>query len=67
VCSVLGPSLQEGHRVAGACPEKGNMAGKGSSEQVLQGVAEGAGAVQSGEEEADGRPYCSLQLPERRL
>ena len=26
-----------------------------------------AGMVQSGEEEAEGRPYCSPQLPERRL
>jgi len=28
---------------------------------------EGAGAVQSGEEEAEGGPYCCLRLPERRL
>ena len=25
------------------------------------------GAVEFGDEEAEGRPYCSLQLPERRL
>ena len=25
------------------------------------------GTVQSGEDEAQGRPYCSLELPERRL
>jgi len=65
--SVLGPSLQEGHWGAGVCPEKGKEAGEGSGEQVLQGAAEGAGGVYSGEEEAEGRPYCSLQLPERRL
>jgi len=35
LCSVLGPSLQEGHFVGGACPEKGNEAGEGSREQVL--------------------------------
>ena len=35
LCSVLGPSLQEGHRGAGACPEKGNKGGEGSREQVL--------------------------------
>ena len=29
VCSVLGPSLQERHGGAGACPEKGNRAGEG--------------------------------------
>jgi len=51
------PSLQEGqerHGVAGACPEKSNEAGEVSREQVLRGVAEGTGAVQSGEEEAEG-------------
>jgi len=35
--------------------------------QILCRVAEGAGVVQSGEEEAQGRPHCCLQLPERRL
>ena len=35
--------------------------------QFLWGAAEGAVMVQSGEEEAQGRPYCCLQLPERRL
>ena len=39
----------------------------GFGTQVLWGVAEGTGIVQSGEEEAQGRPHCSLQLPERRL
>lgn len=28
--SVLGPPLQEGHRGAQACPEKGNETGEGS-------------------------------------
>ena len=58
---------REDYGGAGACPEKGNEAGEGSREQVLWGVAEGAGAVQPGEEEAEGGSYCSLQLPERRL
>jgi len=31
---ILGPSLQEGHGGAGACPEKGSEAGEGSGEQV---------------------------------
>ena len=31
------------------------------------GAAEGAGIAQSGEEEAQGRLDCSLQLPEIRL
>ena len=34
LCSALGPSRQEGHGGAGACPEKGNEAGEGSGEQV---------------------------------
>ena len=45
LCSVLGPSLQEGHWHADACPEKGSEAGEGSGEQVLRGVAEGTGVV----------------------
>ena len=40
---------------------------KGSGAQVLWGAAEGAGIVQPGEEEAQERPYCSVQLPERKL
>jgi len=34
--------------------------GEGSGAQALRGAAEGAGIVQSREEEAQGRPYCSL-------
>jgi len=30
LCWVFGPSLQEGHWGAGACPEKSNEAGEGS-------------------------------------
>ena len=45
LCSVLVPSLQEGHWVAGARPEQGNKASEGSGEQFLWGVAEGAGIV----------------------
>ena len=60
LCSVLGPLLQEGHGSARASPEKGNEASEGSGEQVLRGAAQGAGIVQPGEEEAQGRPYCTL-------
>ena len=49
------------------CPEKGNKTGEGSGAQVLRGAAEGAGIIYSGEEEAQGRPHCTLQLPEGRL
>jgi len=54
LCPVLGPSLQEGHWGAGAWPEKGSEAGEGAGEQVPWGAAEAAGAVQAGEEEAEG-------------
>jgi len=37
-----------------------------SGTQVLWGAAEGAGIVGCGEEEAQGRSYCPLQLPRRR-
>ena len=40
---------------------------EGCRAQVLWGVAEGPGIVYSAEEETQGRPYHSLQLPERRL
>ena len=60
LCPVWGPLLQEKHQGPGPCPEKGNKAGEGSGAQALGGMAEGAGIVQSGEEEAQGRPYCSL-------
>ena len=34
-------------------------------EYGLWAATEGTGAVWSGEEEAEGRPYCSLRIPER--
>ena len=49
----------------GLLPKKGNKACEGLGEYVLQGVTEGTGVVLSGEEEAEGRPYCSLPMPER--
>ncbi|XP_063208204.1 uncharacterized protein LOC134523321 [Chroicocephalus ridibundus] len=46
-------------------PQKsGNEAGKGSEGQVLGGAAEQT--VHPGEKDVEGRPYCSLQLPEMR-
>jgi len=65
--SVLGPSLQERHQGPEACPEKVNKAGKGSGAQVLWGATERTEIVQSAEENAEGRPHHSLQLPEERL
>ena len=40
---------------------------KGLENQDLGQAAEGTRVVQPGEEEAEGGPYCSLQLPERRV
>ena len=48
------------------CAESANRAGE-ELENELWEVAKGTGAVQSGEEEADGISHCALQLPERRL
>ena len=47
--------------------ERVQTPGEGSGAQVLWGVAEGTGIVQSGEKEAQGRPCHLLQLPEKRL
>lgn len=40
---------------------------EGSGAQVLGGTAEGTGIGWFGEEEAQERAYCSLQLPARKL
>jgi len=47
--------------------KKGNESIVRSGAQALWGVANGTVIAQSVEEKAQGRPYCSLQLPERRL
>ena len=40
---------------------EGQWSCEGSGAEVWWGAAEGTGVAQSGEEEAQGRPYCSLQ------
>jgi len=40
---------------------------RGLENKSNEETTEGTGAVQSGEEEAEGGAYCSLQLPERRV
>ena len=42
------------------CPIPNDHVTIGPGAQALRGVAEGAGIAQSREEEAQGRPYCSL-------
>jgi len=49
------------------CPKKSKETGEGPRAQGLLGLAEGTGIVYSGEKEVQGRLYCSLQLPKRRL
>ena len=55
-----------GHRAHGQGPwsmsRDGQWSCAGSGVHILKGTAEGTGMTQSGEEEAQGRPYCSLQL-----
>ena len=65
LCSVLGSSVQKGRGGAGEGPEKGNKAGEGLGEYGLRGETEETGAVWSGVKEAEGRRYCSLQIPDR--
>jgi len=64
LCSILGPSLPEGHTGRGVCPENGNevvmgLEHKSDGEQLRE-----LGLFSEGEEEAWGRPYHSVQLPE---
>jgi len=46
---------------------EGEQSCEGSGAQVLWGASEETGMVQSVEEEAQRRHYCSIQLSERRL
>lgn len=61
------PSRQKGHWGTGACSRMANEADKMSRKHIFWGTAEGTRVVLSGEEEAQGGPHRSLQLPERRL
>ncbi|XP_071881955.1 uncharacterized protein [Anas platyrhynchos] len=45
------------------CPEEGYEDGERPGGEDVRGTAEGTGPVQPGEEEAEGRPHRSLQLP----
>ena len=68
LCSVLGPRYTD-YKDIEALERVQRRAVKlwRAWTQFLWGAAEGTGIVQSGEEEAQGRPYCSLQRPEGRL
>ena len=62
LCAVLGTTVQKGKETVGECPEEGDEDGEGPGGEDL-GAAEVTGPVQPGEEEAEGRPHHSLQLP----
>lgn len=62
---VLGFSLEVGCGGARTHSEKSNRAAEGTGKQELWVAAEGTGVILSGEKE--GRPHCSIQLPEGRL
>jgi len=56
------PSAQEGHGPVGVGPEEGHKNDQWDGTPFLIGEAERIGAVQPGEEQASGRPYCSLPV-----
>ena len=61
---ALEPSAQERHGPVGAGPEEGHKNDQRDGTPLLQGKAEGVGAVQPGEEQAVGRPYSGLSVTE---
>lgn len=61
----FGPSLQQRHCGAATYPVKGNTASEGSGTQIVWEEAGVTGIDYFGVE-ANGRRYCSLQLPERK-
>jgi len=56
------PSAQEGHGTVGAGPKEGYKNDPRDGAPLLGGQAERVGLVQPGEEEAAGRPDCSLSV-----
>lgn len=58
----LGPSLREGYSVAQMSEVKSSETAERTRKLKLWRVAEG-----TGEKGAEGRPHCSLRLPERRF
>ena len=54
LCPALGAPTSEGHGCVGAGPDEGHEDDQRVGAPLLQGQAEGAGAVQPGEEKASG-------------
>ena len=63
----VGSSVQERHGPVGACPEEEHKSDSRDGTPLLRGQAEGAGAVQPGEDKALGRPDSSLLVSKERL
>ena len=61
---ALEPSAQERHGPVGVGPEEGHKNGQQDETPLLWEKAQWAGAIQSAEEKAAGRPYSSLSVPE---
>lgn len=59
---VLRCRVQKGHVATGAGPEEGLKNGKRAGTPLLRRKVESAGVVQPVEEEAPGRPDCSLSI-----
>jgi len=55
---------EEGHGLVGAAPEEGHKDNLRAGKLLLGGKDDRVGVVMPGEEEAAGRPYCSLSVPE---
>ena len=60
--SALEPSAQEGHGTVGAGPKEGYKNDPRAGAPLLWGQAERVRLVQPGEENAEGRPDCSLSV-----
>lgn len=67
LCPVLALALQDGHGGAGACPEEGTELGKGLEHKADEERLRELGLLNLEEKEAQGGPYCSPHLPDRRV